>query len=239
MNCILLEDEPLALGILQNYVSKTPFLHLQATFRDPLKALAYFQQQQTDLVFLDINMPDLNGIQLLKSLPQKPMVIFTTAYSQYAIESYDLNAVDYLLKPIELERFLKAVNKANQLFQLKKNQLVSSTQTSPVEEVTFFFVKSGTKTHKVIFEEILYVEAENSYVSYVTAQKRILSLDRLNALEELLPKGRFIRVHKSFIIALAHIDELQREWIKIKDKRIPIGRAYRKDFFECIKHLGK
>jgi len=234
MNCIILEDEPLALNIIQSYVDKVPFLQLQATFRYPLEALNYLRNHIIDLMFLDINMPDLTGIQLFKSLQTAPMTIFTTAYSQYAIESYDLNAVDYLLKPIEFDRFLKAVNKAHQHLENKNTSLLETPQNKSSD---ILFVKSGYKTYRLNLNDILYVEADGNYATYITLDRKIISTDRLGKLMQILPEDRFIRVHKSFLIAFAHIDILQKEFITIKDKRIPIGRAYRAAFFERIEHF--
>jgi len=228
MTCAIVEDEPLALHILETYVQKIPFLDLKASFRSPMAAMNYLQQTPIDLLFLDINMPDLSGIQLLKSLTKAPLIIFTTAYSKYAIESYELSAVDYLLKPFELERFLKAVNKAHQTWQ--KSPLESSFPQVP----EFLFLKSGTKTFKVLLQDILYVEAAENYVSYVTKERKILVLDRLSSLEKTLPAPLFVRAHKSYIVGLTHIEVLERSAITIGTERIPIGRAYRKALFERI-----
>ena len=236
MTCIIVEDEPLALNLLNSHAEKTPELDLKGSFRSPINAMTFLQQNEVDLLFLDINMPDLNGIQLLKSLTTRPLVIFTTAYSKYALESYDWNAVDYLLKPIEFERFLKAVNKAQQI--LSAQNIVPSS-ASPKHELGFFFLKSGSKTHKVMPEDILYIEAAENYVCYVTQHKKILVQDRLNRLETSLPNHDFIRIHKSYIIALAHIDVMDRAWITIRDKRLPIGRAYREALVQRIEERMK
>jgi DNA-binding LytR/AlgR family response regulator len=228
MTCAIVEDEPLALHILETYVQKIPFLDLKASFRSPMAAMNYLQQTPIDLLFLDINMPDLSGIQLLKSLTKAPLIIFTTAYSKYAIESYELSAVDYLLKPFELERFLKAVNKAQQSWQ--KPLLESISPQVP----EFLFLKSGTKTFKVLLQDILYLEAAENYVSYVTKERKILVLDRLSSLEKTLPASLFVRAHKSYIVGLTHIEVLERSAVTIGTERIPIGRAYRKALFERI-----
>lgn len=229
MTCTIVEDEPLALQILETYIKKVPFLDLKASFRSPMAAMNYLQKTPVDLLFLDINMPDLSGIQLLKSLTKAPLIIFTTAYSKYAIESYELNAVDYLLKPFELERFLKAVNKAQQVW----GKPALSQAIAP----EFLFLKSGAKTFKVLLQDILYLEAAENYVSYVTKDRKILVLDRLSSLEKTLPTALFVRAHKSYIINLTHIKILERAAITIGTERIPIGRAYRKMLFERIEKI--
>ena len=167
MNCIIIDDEPNAIDVLKRYAEQTPFLNLRQTFRNPLKAIGYLQEEQVDLIFLDINMPKLSGIQFLRSIEIKPLVIFTTAYSEYAVESYDLNAVDYLVKPIEFDRFIKAVNKANELFQLKNKQQATML-TKPGQRITdddFVILKSGPVMHKVNINDILFIEKEENYLA--------------------------------------------------------------------------
>ncbi|MEM8523359.1 MAG: LytTR family DNA-binding domain-containing protein [Bacteroidota bacterium] len=238
MNCIIIEDEPLALNILQSYVEKVPNLKLEETFRDALKAWEYLQQNDIDLLFLDINMPDLSGIQLLKALPNPPMVIFTTAYAQYAIESYNLEAVDYLLKPIEFDRFLKAVQKASKRKRKEYDLFVDKELIWKNQSTDLFFVKSGVKNFKVKLSNILYIEAADNYVKYALKDQKILSLDSLSNLETILPSDQFIRVHRSYLIAIAHIDILQKEFITIAKQRIPLGRTFRTQFFERIERLS-
>lgn len=235
MRCIIIEDEPLALKVMTTYVKKVPFLELQAGFRNPLQAVQYLQEQSVDLVFIDINMPALNGLQLLQSLTQPPMIIFTTAYAEYAVDSYEFSAVDYLLKPIEFDRFLRAVNKAHQRFQ---EDAVKHSRPQN-REPDLLFIKSGHKTYRLKVNDILYIEAENNYVKYVTPERSILSLDSLSQLEQQLPATHFIRVHKSFIIAIRHVDILQKEFITIQDQRIPVGRVYREAFFARIDKIGR
>lgn len=228
MTCIIIEDEHLALSILQSYIQKVPTLQLEQSFRDALTAWEYLQQNEVDLLFLDINMPDLNGIQLLNALPHPPMVIFTTAYSQYAVESYHLNAVDYLLKPIAFDRFLQAVQKANKHIELVEQFSIQKPQS----QSDFCFIKSGVKRIKVKIADIQYMKSEGNYVRYFSAQQKILSLDSLVHIKKMLPETDFVQVHKSYLIAIAHIDVFQKEFIRIGDKRIPIGRAYRAAFFD-------
>ncbi|MEM1325718.1 MAG: LytTR family DNA-binding domain-containing protein [Bacteroidota bacterium] len=234
MTCIIVEDEPLALRILESYIQKVLTLDLQACFRDALKAWEYLQQNEVDLLFLDINMPDLNGIQLLNALPQPPMVIFTTAYAQYAVESYQLNAVDYLLKPIAFDRFLQAVQKASKRISQVEQLSTQPSQSQP----DFCFIKSGVKRIKVKIADILYVKAEGNYVSYITNDQKILSLDNFANVTKRLPEPQFVRVHKSYLVAIVHIDVLQKAFIRIGRERIPIGRAYRVTFFDRMGEFG-
>lgn len=232
LNCIAIDDEPKALDILKEYIEKIPFLNLAGTFRDSLMALDYLQQHKVDLLFLDINMPDLTGIQFLKSLLHQPLVIFTTAYSKYAVESYDFAAVDYLLKPIEFDRFLKASNKAIEKFELfRKNILYNNTKPG---EADFIMVKCGTEIHKIKFEDILYIESAGNYVNFVKKDKDIMSLFSLNKLLQLLPQGQFYRIHKSFIIAIKHITKIEKNKLFIVDKEIPIGNVFKKSFLKAV-----
>ncbi|MEL6833985.1 MAG: LytTR family DNA-binding domain-containing protein [Bacteroidota bacterium] len=237
MRSVIIEDEAPALQIMEAYVDKTPMLELVASFRNPMEAVRFLQAGEIDLLFVDINMPELNGMDVVRSLTRPPLVIFTTAYSQYAADSYELDAIDYLLKPIQFDRFLRAVNKAVQrLNDRNKPPLPSAPDSSAADR---FFVKSGHKTFQVNTAELLYIASENNYVRYVTYNKEILSLDSLSQLEKQLPNDQFIRVHKSFIVAISQIDTLQKEFITIRAKRIPIGRAYRRRFFDQIDKMGR
>lgn len=236
MRCVIIEDEAPALQIMETYVGKTPMLELAASFRNPMQAVRFLQGEEADLLFVDINMPELSGMDVVRSLTRPPLVIFTTAYSQYAADSYEVDAVDYLLKPIQFDRFLRAVNKATQRLSDIDTQL-SATLDTPASDR--FFVKSGHKTYQITTAELLYISSENNYVRYALGSKEVLSLDSLSHLEKQLPAEQFIRVHKSFIIAIAHIDELQKEFITIRGKRIPIGRAYRQRFFDRINEIGR
>src|SRR5471030_467222 len=168
MNCIAIDDEPKALDVIERYCQKTDLVSLKSTFREPVKAIEFLNREQIDLVFLDINMPDINGIQLIATLAVKPMIIFTTAYSNYAVESYDLNAIDYLLKPITFERFLAAVNKAEALFAMKNKAGVKNETPESV------FIKSGSQTHHLKVSDILYLEKDGNYITIVLKDKKIL-----------------------------------------------------------------
>jgi len=229
MRCLLIDDEPKALEILSGYIEKVPDLELEGTFRDALKALKYIHENPVDLLFLDINMPDLSGIQFLDTLHDKPMVIFTTAYSDYALESYDYDAVDYLLKPIEFDRFLKAVNKAWQRIPIKKKNAVSYNGSTD-----YVFIKSGTDYHKLKTGDILYIRGTGNYLTFVTSRKKILSLLTMKKALAILPE-KFFRIHKSYIINFEHVDLIEADEVRIKDSRIPIGDVYRERLFQILK----
>jgi two-component system, LytTR family, response regulator len=231
LNCVIVEDEPLARNLITDYVNKVPGLNLVEACANPLAAIEVLRNNKVDLLFLDVQMPEITGITLLKSLHNKPMVILTTAYSEYALEGYELDVVDYLLKPITFERFLKAVDKAAQRADNSK-PIPVSIEREPAQP--FVFVKDGTKLVKVRFDEILYVEGLKDYVTIHTRQQKIVSLQRLKALETQLPPDRFIRIHNSFIVALTAIDVVHKGEVQIGDKFIPIGDTYRKSFKEFI-----
>ena len=229
MRCLVIDDEPKALEILSDYIEKAPGLEVTGTFREPLKALKFIQDNPVDLLFLDINMPDLSGIKLLNTLHDKPLVIFTTAYSKYALESYDYDAVDYLLKPIEFDRFLKAVNKAWQRFPKKEKSMISFNGDSD-----YVFIKSGTDYYKLKTGEILYIRGTGNYLTFVTPNKEILSLLTMKKALDILPE-KFIRVHKSYIINFDHVDLIDNDEVRIKDSRIPIGDVYKDSLFRVLK----
>ena len=234
MKCLIVEDEPFALELTRGYVLRTPFLFLSEAFTNPFKALTFLMENEIDLLFLDINMPELSGLELLNSLPIPPMVIFTTAYPEFGAESYNYNAVDYLLKPITYGRFLKAVNKAVELrgAKMEVQPLASRTQDNiPTPEQ--IFLKSGKKVHMVKVESILYIEGAGNYMAfYLTGGKKILSLFNMKELMKLLPGNRFVRIHKSYVVALEHLDFVERHQVSIQGNILPIGLTYREHFFE-------
>lgn len=235
INCIAIDDEPLALDIIKAYCAKVPFLKLAGTFSNAIDTLEYLRHNTVDLMFLDIQMEELTGIQLLNSLKNKPMVIFTTAYDQYAIQGFDLDVLDYLLKPIPFERFVKGANKA--LEQMQKERIV---QTEKQERAavstasTFFFVKTETRIEKVNAAEVLYVEGMGDYWRIVTKTRRIMTLMNAKGIEEILHEPGFCRVHKSFFVAVDKIEFVERKQIKIGEILIPISDTYQKNFFELI-----
>ena len=236
MKCLTIDDEPRALKILERYVEKVPYLEIVGTFREALRALDYLQTNRVDLIFLDVNMPDLTGLQFLKSLIHKPLIIFTTAYSEYALESYDFDAVDFLLKPIEFERFLKATNKALKQFQLVEQQGLSTVTVAqsaePMKKTAL--IKSGSEIHQIKIDDILYVEGAGNYVIFVTRNQKIMSLMKMKDVLNMLPTHEFHRVHKSYIVGLKHIRLIERHHLEVRDKKIPIGRLYKENFLKAM-----
>jgi DNA-binding LytR/AlgR family response regulator len=230
--CLIVEDEPLARNLLTDYVKKVPFLNLVQSCSNPMDALEVLRTNSIDILFLDIQMPEITGITLLKILQKKPLVILTTAYSEYALESYELDVVDYLLKPITFDRFLKAVDKASQ--RLKSPPSVPPSEKPPEAQTDFVFVKDGTKLVKVNFDDVLYVEGLKDYVTIHTTTQKIISLQRLKTLEMQLPADRFIRIHHSYIVALKAIDSIHKGEVQIGNQLIPISDSYKKSFKEFI-----
>jgi len=229
MKCIVVDDEPMALDIIEDYIKKIPFLEWVGSFRDPFKAMDFLHKQEVDLLFLDINMPDLSGMQLLKSLKVHPLVIFTTAYSEFALESYDYEAVDYLLKPVEWERFVKAVSRAQDLYDWQSSHHGSSASRD------FILIKSGTKYHRLNYAEILFIAGTGNYATFVTARKEVMYLSSMKEVQRMLPPELFFRVHKSYIVNLSLIDLIEDDEIKIGTKSIPIGDLYRDEFYRQIR----
>jgi two-component system, LytTR family, response regulator len=216
MKAIAIDDEPIALDIVRSHASKVPFLDLKAAFTDAFKALDYLQKEPVDLIFLDIKMPDISGIDLLNSLSKKPLVIFTTAYSEHAVSSFELDAVDYLLKPFSLTRFIKGCNKAFELFNYRNN----------AEPADYLFIKTSFEQVKLQVDDILYLEAAGNYVSFVLEDKTILSRSTFNEAVNLLPSGKFIRVHRSYLVAANKIEKIERHQLTISQHKIPVSEAY-------------
>jgi DNA-binding LytR/AlgR family response regulator len=224
IKCIIVDDEPLAISLLENYIREISFLEMVFSSENPIEALEYIQNNEADLVFLDIQMPELTGINFMKILGDKMKYILTTAYSEYALEGYEHHIVDYLLKPISLERFRKSAIKAQERFSLGK------------QEQNHFFVKSSGKQHKVNFADILYIESIRDYVNIKTADEEFIVLDTLKSMEQQLPENFFVRVHKSFIVNLNHIKNIGTKKIIINPEyEIPIGENYRMNFMFRIK----
>ncbi|MDB5123061.1 MAG: ypdB 1 [Mucilaginibacter sp.] len=228
INCIAIDDEPKALAVIERYCEKIDFINLSTTFREPVKAIEFLSREQVDLVFLDINMPDISGIQLIATLAVKPMVIFTTAYSNYAVESYNLNAIDYLLKPITFERFLAAANKALSLFLVKNKAGTKSANTETV------FIKSGPQTHQVKVSDILYLEKDGNYITVYLKDKKILIRENMTDIFDIVPKEEFVRVHKSYVVAVKHITLVEAHQVTINGEKIPIGSTYREALKERL-----
>ncbi|HVI45048.1 MAG TPA: LytTR family DNA-binding domain-containing protein [Chitinophaga sp.] len=216
IKCIIIEDEPLAAKVLIDYISAVPFLELQKTFKDAILASEFLLQQDTDLIFLDIHLPKLKGMAFLKTLADPPAVIVTTAYHQYAVEGFNLNVTDYLLKPFEFERFLTAVNK------VKADQKKSSGETRD-----FIFVNVQKKKVRILFAEILYIESQREYIRIVTTKNEYMSKMSTNEMEEMLPADAFKRIHRSFIVSVSKIESYTAEMVELHGTTIPIGRGYK------------
>ena len=232
LNCVIVEDEPLARNLMVEYVRKVSSLNLVEACSNPLTAIEVLRNNPVDLLFLDVQMPELTGISLLKVLQKKPLVVLTTAYSEYALEGYELDVADYLLKPITFERFLRAVDKVKQRLEGKQQPVIEKTVTD--NSNPFVFVKDGTKLVKVHLNDILYVEGLKDYVTIHTKQQKIISLQRMKALEEQLPADKFIRIHNSFIIAVQAIEVVHKGEVQIAGTLLPIGETFKKSFKEYI-----
>lgn len=230
LSCIVVDDEPLAVSKLQDYIERVPFLQCKESFTNGLKAFEYLRTHTVDLIFLDIQMPELTGIQLLKVLQNKPAVILTTAYSEYALEGYELEITDYLLKPISFDRFLKAVNKIN-----PGNTTGESKGATGEPSADFIFVKTEYKLQKVMLKSILYVEGMKDYLRIHTVEKPLMTLMSFQQLQELLPPDQFVRVHKSYLIAIDKIDTIERKSVVIQKKLIPISDTYYEGFLSLLK----
>ena len=232
LTCYIIDDEPLAIKLLEDHISKIQYLKLLGSHTNPLEALTFFEKHKVDLVFLDIQMPQLNGLQFMKLLQNRSQVIITSAYQEYAIEGFENDVVDYLLKPILFERFYRAVQKA---YKLK-----NPTENIPVPNEAlatnggYIFVKVENKMIRVELDDILFIEGQKNYVYINTKANRLMSLQIMKQLEEILPANRFVRVHKSYIIALDKITSIQRQEILIKDRIIPIGATYAEHFTKIL-----
>ena len=227
-SCIAIDDEPIALDIIEDHVSKIPFLELKASFQNPLEAIEFLDDNQVDLIFLDIQMPELTGFEFLRTLDNAPFIVFTTAYPDYALESYELEAIDYLVKPIAFERLLKAVNKVKKRINNSPQTATSITTSTTKKE--YVFVKTDYKTVKIFLDDILYIESLKDYVAFHLKGDKILSLLSIRGVEAALGDERFVRVHRSFIINLDKIDMVERNIVSIEKIQIPVGESYRSSF---------
>ncbi|MBU0765267.1 MAG: LytTR family DNA-binding domain-containing protein [Bacteroidetes bacterium] len=234
LNCIAVDDEPLALNLIENFVSKIPFLTLIRKCSRVSEAIEILQKEHIDLIFLDIEMPRISGIQFVKSMEKKPMVIFTTAYSIYAVEGFNLDAVDYLVKPIPFERFLKAANKA---YKVHSHSVASVGIQGGEYDLSgnYVFVKTDYKNIKINLDDILYIEGLKEYLKIYAGGKPILTLLSLKAMEEKLPSAKFTRVHRSYIVSIKKIDYVQKNSVVIGEKRIPVGDSYKEKFFSKLR----
>ena len=234
INCIAIDDEPLALDIIRDYCSKVTFLNLLRTFDNAIESIEYIRTNKIDLIFLDIQMEELSGIQLLNALKHRPFVIFTTAYERYAIQGFELDVVDYMLKPISFERFIKGVNKVCERLQMDPDGAKPESGKTKPAEPSFFFVKTETRMERIENHDVLYVEGMGDYWRIVTKTRRIMTLMNARKLEEVLHEPQFCRVHKSFFIALDKIESIERNRIKIGDQYIPVSETYHKAFFDLV-----
>ncbi len=224
LRCAIIDDEPLAVSLLESYVQKTPFLELVGKYSNPLSAMAGIKSNPVDLLFLDIQMPELSGLEFAKLVDPETRIVFTTAFSQYALESYRANALDYLLKPISYNDFLDAANKALQWFELSKAKILKEEDISPAESKEFFYVKSEHRLVKINLKDITYIEGLKDYIKInLDGKKAVLSLMRMRALEDFLPEDKFLRVHRSFIVNLDKIEVMERNRIVFGKNYIPVS----------------
>ncbi len=231
IKAIIVDDEPLAHNIIIQYSNQIEGIQIVHSCETAMEALSVLNNEQVDLIFLDINMPKLSGISFLKSLKNPPLVIFTTAYSEYAMEGYELDVIDYLKKPFSFERFLKAYQKAHELIHLKKQ---ADTPSSVKDSEGYIFIKANKKSYKLNFSDILFVEGLGDYIKIHLPEKSIVTNMTMKKIQEDLPITNFIRIHKSFIISFNHIKEIEGNMVLIQKTKIPIGNNYRHDFFDMI-----
>ena len=221
IKCIIVEDEPLAVKVLSDYILQTPFLELQGSFKDAILATDWLRHNNTGLIFLDIHLPKLKGMAFLKTLANPPAVIITTAYHQYAVEGFNLNVTDYLLKPFNFERFLIAVNKV-------KTAQTEKQKTNESQEIKdFIFLNVQKKKMKILFSEIVYIESQREYIKIITTKKEYISKMSTHEMEDLLPANLFKRIHRSFIVSVSKIESYTAEMVEVNGVSIPIGRGYR------------
>ncbi|MDP4263488.1 MAG: LytTR family DNA-binding domain-containing protein [Bacteroidota bacterium] len=232
INCLLIDDEPLALQLLEDFVSKVPYLKLAGKFEEPLQALPLIETRQADLLFLDIRMPDISGIEFFKSLTVKPEVIFTTAYSEFAIDGFELKAMDYLLKPVSFEKFITACNRVKEYLDFKN--------TKEIKNRDYFFINVSHKLHKIFYDDILYLEGYKDYTKiYLTsAVSPLLILHNLKYFEDLLNQSEFIRIHRSYIISIRKVNTVSRKSVTIQTNSLPVSDNYRDKFFAVIEQYS-
>ena len=236
IRCLIIDDEPLAQRVIEKYAGEVPYLEIVRKCNNALEAIEILHQEEIHLLFLDINMPRLSGMDFLKTLKKPPLVIITTAYAEYAIQGYEMDVVDYLMKPFAFDRFLKAVQKAADFLRSRETSHGESQEAENPEE-RFIFIKSSKKTYKVNLSEILYIEALGDYVKIYTDDRMIVSYQSLKNLESLLSAKSFPRIHKSFIIALSRIDMIEGNQVKIRERMIPVGTNFKAEFERLIRFI--
>jgi DNA-binding LytR/AlgR family response regulator len=230
IRCIIIDDEPLARKGLKEYISDVDFLLLEGEFNEPLKAMKLITEGQVQLIFLDIQMPKISGLDFFRSLKQAPPVIFTTAFPQYALDGFELNALDYLVKPVSFERFLKAALKAKEYYEVRQKNLAEAGAQRNV----YFFIKADNKLVKVFFDDILYAEALQNYVAIHTVSKKYITYLTFRSIEDYLPSDRFIKTHKSYIVSASRIDNIEGNDIRIGEHHSPISRSTREEVMEKL-----
>lgn len=236
LKCIAIDDEPLALDKVKGYVDKIDTLDLINTFDNAIDALVYLKENRVDLMFLDVQMDELNGIQMLESLSHRPHVILTTAYDKYTLKGFELNITDYLLKPFSFPRFLQAIDKVFDAVLFERHKMPGHGASAENHIIPdFIFVRADSKYKKVKFSEILFIEGMKDYIRINTEAEKIMTLKSFKTIMGFLPEEQFIRIHKSYIVALSKIDSIERDTLMINDNRIPIGDSYRKHFFYVLK----
>lgn len=239
LNCIAVDDEILALKKIQRYAEKIDYLNLLGTFDSALSTFSFLRENKVDLIFLDIQMDELTGIQLLETIKDPPYIILTTAFDEYALKAYELDVVDYLLKPIPFERFVKAVEKVYARFlkdlpHQKAQQLPTEISIPEPKKEEYTFIKSGNKTVKVYFNKILYIEGMRDYLKIHTEDSKIMTLLNFKTIQDILDPQKFVRVHKSYIVAVDKIDYIENNAIKIRDKLIPVSNTFKVSFFNLL-----
>lgn len=230
LRCLLIDDEYLSLDVLESYLKQVPHLELVGAYTNPVETLTVLHEQSIDLLFCDVQMPQLSGLHLVQSLPNQPMVVFTTAFKEHALEGFELDAVDFLVKPIRFERFLKAVNKATELAAMKRQQLQSAQGGT---QKNYKMIKVHHKTVKVLHSDILFIEGLREYVTYHTTTKKLVALESLKQLEATLPID-FMRIHKSFIVSLSKVTSLVGNMVEVNGRQLPIGGSYREQVLEAL-----
>lgn len=225
MKAIAVDDEPLALEVVRAHAAKVPFLELKAAFTDAFQALEYLQKENIDLIFLDIKMPDISGIEFFNSLRKKPLLIFTTAYSEHAVTSFEMDAIDYLMKPFSLARFIQACNKAFEIHNFR-----NSSETSD-----HLYLKTGYEQVKVLYDEILYLEATGNYVTFVLTDKKLLARSTFAEAIQWLPQQKFVRVHRSYMVAVSKINKVERHQVMLGTTKIPVSEAYQEQLQLMLK----
>lgn len=233
-NVIIVDDEYLAQKLLQDYVSKVEALQLVATCSNAFEAMEALKNNVVDIMLLDIHMPDLTGLELVKSLEKKPAVIFTTAYSEYAVDAFNIGVSDYLLKPFDFPRFIQAINKAIGNVPSKTENTPKPATDTISKSNDFITVKADYKLYKINYDDLLFIEGQHEYVTFHTKERRITALFALKDLEEVLPKDRFVRVHKSYIVSFKHIQDLDKSDVTVSGNKIPVGASYRDELLSRL-----